>query len=470
MSFSQQTRPHTPEGLHRWLRRRNRPASDSSSGNRSAISALDHSSPAPIACDHPNSIITSKSASVTRKNNTSSEGILNYTNLAHERVQTIEQFESYIGVYYYVVSYSSYSMHISNVQAIGKRIPFADAFPVSYEDHTETEHAFVRIETDQGLVGYGEGTALPWFTGETTTGMVGTIENWIAPKIRNKPIGEAIASFETFVSQFPENPGAKAAVELALLDLRGKQIGAPVRDLLGPTVRSELPLVYPIPGVSSERAAELLEVGLERGFSRFKIKATGDIDSDVSRIQTILGELPEGSTARVDANTGWRNYTTTMKVLSRIGRADRLEYLEQPTTADRPKDLKRIWEESGIETYADEFVHSTTDIVTLGEQGLTAGCHLKIAKTGSLTRMSMMARLANEYDLAVTPVSALGTSLESTAICHLAATVPKLSSACELDPGLLDEDPVINPLPIEPTVSIPDGPGLGIELDDKLFT
>ena len=361
-------------------------------------------------------------------------------------------------------------MNIISVETRGKRIPFAEAFPVSYEDHAETEHAFVRIETDQGVIGYGEGTALPWFTGETTAGMVGVIENWIAPKIRGKSIEKAIASFETFRSQFPENPGAKAAVELALLDLRGKQIDAPVRELLGPTVRSELPLVYPIPGVSSARAAELLDDGLEQGFSRFKIKATGDIDSDVSRIQPVLSGLPQGSTARVDANTGWRTYATTMRVLSRIENTDRLEYLEQPTTPERPEDLKHIWEESGVETYADEFVHSATDVVTLGERGLVAGCHLKLAKTGSLTRMSMMAQLADEYGLAVTPVSALGTSLESTAIRHLAATVPTLSNACELDPGLLEDDPVIDPSPIGPTVPIPDGPGLGVELDDELFS
>ena len=360
-------------------------------------------------------------------------------------------------------------MKITAADVVGERIPLADDFPVSYEDHVDTEHLFVRLHTDEGLVGYGEGTALPWFTGETLPGMVAAAEEWLLPTVLEKPLEKAVAEFDQRANAFPHNPGSKAAVELALLDLRGKRAGVPVRELLGPTVREEIPLIYPIPGVSAERARELVHEGLDASFDRFKIKATGNADADVERIDAVLELLPEGATARVDPNTSWETAPRAARILDRLEHPERLEYVEQPTRPDRPDDLGALWSETGIPVFADEFVHGSRDVTRLGEEGLAAGCHLKLAKTGSLSRMAAMAALANEYGMAATAVSAFGTSLEATAILHLASTIREIPLACELDPGLIASDPTTDPFDIEPTVPVPEGPGLGIDLADDLF-
>jgi len=358
---------------------------------------------------------------------------------------------------------------ITEADVVGRRIPLADDFPVSYEEHVDTEHLFVRLHTDEGAVGYGEGTSLPWFTGETLPGMVAAAEEWLLPTVVGEQLEDAVADFDERARQFPHNPGAKAAVELALLDLRGKRAGVPVRDLLGPTVRSEIPLVYPIPGVAPDRALELADEGIEAGFDRFKIKATGNVDNDIDRIDAVTGRLPDGATARVDPNTSWENTPKATRILERLANPDQLEYVEQPVSPDRPTDLRALWYDTGIPVFADEFVNGPADVTDLGEDGLAAGCHLKLAKTGSLSRMSAMAETANDYAMAATPVSAFGTSLEATAICHLAATVRKIPLACELDPGLIAADPTTAPLEIRPTISIPEGPGLGIDLAEDLF-
>lgn len=360
-------------------------------------------------------------------------------------------------------------MRITEAEVVSRRIPLADDFPVSYEEHVDTEHLFVRLHTDAGLVGDGEGTALPWFTGETLEGMVAAAEDWLLPTVVGADLEAAAAAFDERSRAFPGNPGAKAAVDLALLDLRGKRAEVPVRELLGPTVREEIPLIYPIPGVSAERARELVEEGIEAGFDRFKIKATGDIDADVARIDAVTERLPEAGTARVDPNTSWQTAPRAMGVLERLAHPDRLEYLEQPVRPDRPADLRTLWESTGTPVFADEFVHEPRDVTRLGEEGLAAGCHLKLAKTGSLTQMASMAETANRYGMAATAVSAFGTSLEATAICHLASVIREIPLACELDPGLIGEDPTTAPFEIRPTIPVPEGPGLGIELSEELF-
>lgn len=360
-------------------------------------------------------------------------------------------------------------MELTEVDVVGRDIPLADDFPVSYEEHTTTDHAFVRLRTDGDLTGYGEGTALPWFTGETTASMVAFVEDWLAPRIEGRSLDTAVRAFDQFRLEFPANPGAKAAVELGLLDLQGKRSGVPVRDLLGVSRRDVIPCVYPVPGVTPDRARELTDAGLDRGFQRFKIKATGDIAADVARIDAVLGQLPDGATARVDPNTGWERFPTARRAAEAIAEPSKLEYLEQPVVPDRPEDLRQLWHETGIDVYADEFVHGLADVERLGREGLAVGCHLKLAKTGSLRELSLMASIAGRHGLKAVAVSAFGTSLEASAVLNLAAVIPEIPLACELDPALIAEDPTSAPLTVEPETPVPSGPGIGVDLDDRLF-
>lgn len=360
-------------------------------------------------------------------------------------------------------------MKITGVDVVGRDIPLADDFPVSYEDHLTTDHVFVRLHTDQSHVGYGEGTALPWFTGETTDSMVAFVENWLVPRIEGETIDEAAKTLASFSGEFPGNPGGKAAIELAVLDLQGKQAGIPIRELLGITQRETVPCVYPVPGLSPARAQEVTEEGLNAGFRRFKIKATGNVETDVERIDAVLDQLPSDATARVDANTGWESYPKAKRAIAAIADRTKIEYFEQPVAPDRPEDLKKLWEETGIPVYADEFVHGPSDVERLGRERLARGCHLKLAKTGSLRTMAHMARTADTYGLNAVAVSAFGTSLEASAVLHLAAVVPSIPLACELEPALIAEDPTDQTLTVGPETSVPEGPGIGVELNDALF-
>lgn len=360
-------------------------------------------------------------------------------------------------------------MKITDIDVAGRDIPIADDFPVSYESHTTTDHVFVRLHTDAGLTGHGEGTALPWFTGETTSSMVAFVQDWLTPRVVGKKLDEAAADAAAFATAFPGNPGAKTAIDLALLDLRGKRAGAPVRELLGPTANYEIPCVYPVPGLPPDRAAAVARDGLDAGFSRFKIKATGDVDADVDRINAVTELLPADATARVDPNTSWENFPTARRAVNDLADLKKIEYFEQPVAPDRPDDLRRLWDATGVPVFADEFVHGPTDVERLGRDNLAAGVHLKLAKTGSLSTLSHLAETARHHDLKATAVSAFGTSLEVSAVLHLAATVPNIPSACELDPSLIAEDPTTDPITVEPTMAPPDGPGLGIELDDSVF-
>jgi len=360
-------------------------------------------------------------------------------------------------------------MRVTTVETVAVQVPFAERFPVSYETERETDHVFVRIHTADGRVGYGEGAALPWFTGEVADGMAAVVDQYLRPRVEGGSLDAADAAVVDFGRSFPNAPGACAAVEMALLDLRGKRAGIPVSDLLGPRRRDAVPKMCIIPAVDPEAAARTASAAADEGYRQFKTKADGDLEGDAARINAVLDAIPADATLRVDPNTAWVNAPTAERAVALVEHPEKLEYLEQPVPPERTAELRRIWDATGIRVFADEAAHGPADVAALGGDGLVAGCHLKLAKAGSLRRLEEMARVAGRYDLQVTVASAFGSSLDVAANLHVAAVAPALSRGCELCTDLVAADPVVDPLPVGPEMAVPDEPGLGVELDPELF-
>lgn len=358
-------------------------------------------------------------------------------------------------------------MHITRADTVGVRVPFADDFPVNYGVEDVTHHVFVRIETDAGLTGYGEGTALPWFTGDVTAGIEEVARDWLLPEIVDRPIEEAFSELERFQETFPGAFAATAAVEIALLDLRAKRADVPLYELLGVKRREAVSVVNVLPALESDVTAERARAAVDEGYDRLKVKANGEIDTDVARINAVLRELPADGTLRVDANTAWGTYSTAARVIDQISDPERIEYLEQPVAKSRVDHMERLDEEFGIPIYADESVNDTADVERYGSQ--ISGCHLKLAKSGSLTELRTMAERARAHDADVSVVSAFGTSLEATANLHLATIVDNLSAGVEICTGLLGESHGSPALEQAPELTIPEAAGVGVELEDALF-
>ncbi|MGM0718358.1 MAG: mandelate racemase/muconate lactonizing enzyme family protein [Halobacteriota archaeon] len=363
---------------------------------------------------------------------------------------------------------------ITNVEVIGREIPYADAFPTSYDDHSPTQHMFVRIETENHA-GYGEGSALKWFTGETAGTMASIARSEFVPKLLNLPVNEALGTCREFAGRFPGNPGACAGVEMALLDLRAKQLGVPVYELLGQFRRDSVPLAFASGALPAERVASNVVEAFENGFRTFKIKVDGDIENDVARINAVTRELseradPDEVFVRADANTGWQSYERAVSAIDRIERQPYMEYYEQPVRADAVGDLRAIRSGRGVPVFADEAVHGVEEVRELTrEPPAVSGFCAKLAKAGSLIDIVRMGELAADANLPVTLVSAFETSLGMAANLHIASVLPTLSSAAELGANLIEDDPVGTSIARDAIVPIPKGPGLGVELDEAVF-
>lgn len=363
---------------------------------------------------------------------------------------------------------------LTDVTVVGMDIDYAESFPTTYGDDSPTQHVFVRLRAEDA-VGYGEGSALQWFTGETTATMEHVAQDLLGPAVVGRSVTDAMAAHEDLAGRLPGHPGATAAVETALLDLRGKQLGVPVADLLGTRRRDEVPLAFAAGARPAADVAADVADAFDRGFRTFKIKADGDLDGDVRRVNAVVGALADRADpgevhVRVDANTGWVRAERARRVVERIDRPAFLEYLEQPVAPDAVSDLRSLRTDAGVPVFADEPVHDAGDVTSLvAEPPAVSGVCVKLAKSGGLRELVTMGRLAADAHRPVTLVSAFETSLGMAANLQVAAVLPELSSAAELGASLIATDPVGEPIATEPTVRVPDGPGIGVELDDGVF-
>jgi muconate cycloisomerase/chloromuconate cycloisomerase len=363
---------------------------------------------------------------------------------------------------------------ITSVEVVSREIPYADAFPTSYDDQSPTQHVFVRVRTDDST-GYGEGSALKWFTGDTAATMASIVRSEFVPAIEGKPVTAALGTCRDLADRLPGNPGASAGVEMALLDLRAKQLGVPVRELLGQPRRESVPLAFASGALPAETVAANVVDAFEAGFRTFKIKVDGDLDGDAARLNAVTRELaeradPEEVFVRADANTGWESYERAVRAIDRIDRQAFVEYYEQPVAADAVGDLRSLRTVRGVPVFADEAVHDVAEVRELTRKpAAVSGFCAKLAKAGSLIEIVRMGELAADAGLPVTLVSAFETSLGVAANLHVASVLPTLSSAAELGANLIAEDPVDRSIERAADTPVPEGPGLGVELDDALF-
>ena len=137
------------------------------------------------------------------------------------------------------------------------------------ETVARADNVLVRVESDDGFVGWGEAAAAPTMTGETVASMMAALAH-MAPVLLGRPADDFAEASAAMDAAMYGNTGAKAAIEIALHDLVGRATGRPLYALFGARQRSRLPVLAVIG--STDAAADLREArgALGRRLSRLQ--------------------------------------------------------------------------------------------------------------------------------------------------------------------------------------------------------
>jgi muconate cycloisomerase len=344
----------------------------------------------------------------------------------------------------------------------------------------------VRVEGAGGLVGWGEATPLAdWggdygrYYGETPATVRHVVEDRLGPAILGVGVfdqGELENRFETAIRG---HPYARAAVEIAVWDLRGKLAGQPIHQLLGGAVRSEIPIAHMIGLMTAAEAVDEVQAALAEGVQAFQIKLTGVVSDDVDKVTAVRAAAGADALLRGDVNQGYAGLPIKRAISAVRALADAgLDLVEQPV--EGKKAMAAVREAVEIEVMADESCWNVHDAVQIAEIGAADALSIYVAKAGGIAGAKRVAAIADAHalpcDVNGSLESGIGTlaSVQVAAACR-AISLPSVISApapregdSTRRAGRYYEDDVLAHAPRleHGRLQVPDGPGLGIEVDE----
>jgi muconate cycloisomerase len=332
----------------------------------------------------------------------------------------------------------------------------------------------VELETDDGLVGYGEAPLSmgPVFPEETWQGSTSLILDYFS----NILIGKDPFDVEEIMRELDlaatRNFTTKFAIEIALFDLMGKKLDRPAYDLLGGGYQLEVPLSWSLAIGDPEKDAKEAAERVEMGHRIFKIKfGFLDPDTDIERLKAIREAVGDDIDLRIDVNQGWTP-EVAIQTIRRIEKLDlRPSFIEQPVVAWDIKGLARITRAVETPIMADEGLFTLRDAQSLIELEAADIFAIKVMKHGGFLKSKQIAALAESANIPCYVGSNLETGIGTLACLHFVVSTPMVTYGCELfGPKLLTDDILIDPVEYVPgMITCPPRPGLGVTLDqDKI--
>ena len=357
------------------------------------------------------------------------------------------------------------------------KIAAIDAFQVQWapDDRPAQRSAFVRIRTDEGVSGIGE--ASPMQGGRASLGI---IAHDLTPRLVGAdPLDHAVLldrGFHALAKLGPEGAltGALAALDIALWDLKGQALGLPIHKLIGGAWRTALPFYASIGG-NGERSVDAVLRAVEARlrdrpaavkirFDNDRTRPDADIAGDIAKARAVRRLVGEGFPLAFDANNG---YSTGGAI--RVGRAlEDLGYwwFEEPVQHYHPRAMGEVARRLDITVSAGEQSYTLPALVELIEAGVRM-IQPDIVKMGGITGMLRVAALAAAHGVELVPHQTQP-MIGHVANLHLAAAQLHATKPCEWnDPSPRTHAAFLNPpRPVEGMFRLPDGPGLGLLVNE----
>lgn len=356
---------------------------------------------------------------------------------------------------------------IRRADAIAVSVPLRKPMRMAGVRLTHAENLLVRIEAEDGSVGWGEAASAPTMTGDLQGSMHTAVSQVFAPLLAGQNPLDRVRVMARVDRAALRNTGAKCAVEAALLDLCGRLLKVPVYELLGGARRYE---VRPMHLLGNDRVEDDVDEALARradGVDFFKIKVGVKPLADEVRSTRLLREaLGWDVVLCADGNMGLE----AQDVLSYCAQVadQKLLFLEQPLRSEDLRGMARLAARLPIPLCADESVGSASDVMALAEARAVEGVNLKTIKFGGLSPVVHASHLCEQLGLHINLACKVGeSSIGAAGITQLGAVMCNLDWGINLTNHYLADDLVTTPLaPTRGALAVPQGPGLGVTVDE----
>jgi len=327
---------------------------------------------------------------------------------------------------------------IATIQAIPLNVPLAAEFHISSASLASITNVAVRLELENGIVGWGECSILQPLTVEDQTVVIDSIEA-SREILTGMPVTVWRVLSEKLLTNFPQYPSVRAGIEMAIFDALAKFCGVPLFQFFG-GAGSELITDITLPICDLEVAAELAGKYRKQGFKTLKVKVGQNLDADCERLRAIHRVFPH-CVLILDANAGFSAQQCIDLVERLQASGIKPALVEQPVPHDDFDALRRINRETGLPVAADESCCSPQDALRIVAEGAAQVINIKLVKSGVVQALDIAA-IAKVAGLDLMIGGMVETRLAMGFSAHFTAGLGAFRWIDLDTPLLLAEDPV----------------------------
>ncbi|MBO6169436.1 MAG: dipeptide epimerase [Bacteroidales bacterium] len=326
-------------------------------------------------------------------------------------------------------------------------LKLAHTFTVSSYSRTTTPDVQVEIDFD-GYTGYGE-ASMPPYLGHSTESVSSFLSKVDLSQFSSPFMLEDIMEYLDSLSD--SDAPAKAAIDIALHDLTGKILGAPLYRIWGYNPDKAGPTTFTI-GIDTEDIVREKTLETAGKYKILKVKVGLDTDEQMIRAIRSVSDLP----LAVDANQGWKDRSKALDEIFWL-KEQGVVLVEQPLAKERIDDTAWLTERSPLPIIADEAVQRLKDIPKL--KGAYSGINIKLMKCTGLLEARKMIAYARAEGMTVM----LGCMTETSCACTAAAHLAPAADFCDIDGNLLITNDLFKGMIVrDGDMVLPQGPGLGL--------
>ncbi|MFK7752236.1 MAG: mandelate racemase/muconate lactonizing enzyme family protein [Sedimentitalea sp.] len=360
-------------------------------------------------------------------------------------------------------------MKITKISVYQKDLPLRDPYWLSGGRlrFDVLDATFVKLETDAGLTGWGEGT--PWghtYVPAHGPGIRAGLET-MAPAILGRD-PRALDHMERAMDLcLPGHLYAKAPVDLACWDILGQATGLSIADLLGGRDPTGTWIASSVSSGTTDEMTDLIQSYRDKGYRVHSAKVGGDIEADIARIRHLEAARLPGERILYDVNRAWTR-REAMLVMNAV--ADLGITVEQP--GETLDDIAAIRARTTTPISVDESLVTLQDATRIARDGLAEVFGIKLNRVGGLTRARRMRDVALEHGIQMYIMATGGSVMADTEAAHLAQSVPqpfRLGAWSCQDMLSVDIAPGQGARNIDGMLTVSDAPGLGIVPDTRIL-
>lgn len=362
---------------------------------------------------------------------------------------------------------------ITRIQAFPLSCPTPGGATFAVGRSAKRDMVLVRVETKSGIVGYGEA-----HHAQAPSTIAAFINDALGPILVGMDARETEVIWRLAYDRFvaTHGPGATAVIglsglDLALWDVKGKELGVPVYRLLGGTRRSIPAYAGGIslgfqPVDSLKREVEAL---MTQGYSFVKLRLGDTMAADLARASGVRDAFGPELTVAGDAGTRYR--TSDIRLIAEVCDAGRLAWLEEPFTPTNIAGYRLLKESVTTSLAAGENHFTRHQLHELIAEQLIQYVQVDCCKTGGITEVMKIAAMAGAWHLHLAPHTS-ASILSTAASLHVLSAAPN-GFIYEADVSAVNafRDELGSPVLTvkDGTIQAPERPGLGVEINEEVI-